>query len=305
MLIYLAMMGTAFMGYVLPWGQMSFWGATVITGLFGAIPGIGTSIQTWLLGGPAVDNATLNRFFSLHYLLPFVIAALVAVHIWAFHSTGNSNPTGVEVRRTSKAEAEKDTLPFWPYFVMKDLFALSIVLLVFFAIVGFMPNYLGDPINYVEANPLVTPPHIVPEWYFLPFYAILRAFTADVWVVQLVEFISFGIIDAKFFGVIAMFGAIAVMALVPWLDTSSVRSGRFRPMFKWWFAVLVLDFIALTWAGSQAPNDLIGWISLIASAYWFAYFLVILPLLGVIEKPEPQPATIEEDFKSHYADPAE
>ena len=188
---------------------------------------------------------------------------------------------------------------------MKDLFALSIVLLVFFAIVGFMPNYLGDPINYVEANPLVTPPHIVPEWYFLPFYAILRAFTADVWVVQLVEFISFGIIDAKFFGVIAMFGAIAVMALVPWLDTSSVRSGRFRPMFKWWFAVLVLDFIALTWAGSQAPNDLIGWISLIASAYWFAYFLVILPLLGVIEKPEPQPATIEEDFKSHYADPAE
>ena len=305
MLIYLAMMGTAFMGYVLPWGQMSFWGATVITGLFGAIPGIGTSIPTWLLGGPAVDNATLNRFFSLHYLLPFVIAALVAVHIWAFHSTGNSNPTGVEVRRTSKAEAEKDTLPFWPYFVMKDLFALSIVLLVFFAIVGFMPNYLGDPINYVEANPLVTPPHIVPEWYFLPFYAILRAFTADVWVVQLVEFISFGIIDAKFFGVIAMFGAIAVMALVPWLDTSSVRSGRFRPMFKWWFAVLVLDFIALTWAGSQAPNDLIGWISLIASAYWFAYFLVILPLLGVIEKPEPQPATIEEDFKSHYADPAE
>ena len=178
MLIYLMMMGTAFMGYVLPWGQMSFWGATVITGLFGAIPFIGEGIQTWLLGGPAVDNATLNRFFSLHYLLPFVIAALVAVHIWAFHTTGNNNPTGVDVRRGSKAEAEKDTLPFWPYFVIKDLFALAVIMVVFFAIVGFMPNYLGHPDNYIEANALATPAHIVPEWYFLPFYAILRAFTS-------------------------------------------------------------------------------------------------------------------------------
>ncbi len=211
MLIYLCMMGTAFMGYVLPWGgQMSFWGgATVITGLFGAIPFIGEPIQTWLLGGPAVDNATLNRFFSLHYLLPFVIAALVALHIWAFHHTGNNNPTGVEVRRGSKEEAEKDTLPFWPYFVIKDLFALSLILLIFFAIVGFMPNYLGHPDNYIEANPLATPAHIVPEWYFLPFYAILRAFTADVWAVQAVSFITGGIVDAKFFGVLAMFGAIA------------------------------------------------------------------------------------------------
>jgi ubiquinol-cytochrome c reductase cytochrome b subunit len=184
MLIYLLMMGTAFMGYVLPWGQMSFWGATVITGLFGAIPFVGEAIQTWLLGGPAVDNATLNRFFSLHYLLPFVIAGLVIVHIWAFHTTGNNNPTGVEVRRTSKEEARSDTLPFWPYFVIKDLFALAVILAVFFAIVGFMPNYLGHPDNYIEANPLVTPAHIVPEWYFLPFYAILRAFDGDVWVVH-------------------------------------------------------------------------------------------------------------------------
>ena len=251
-----------------------------------------------------VNGGYMLRYLHSNGASMFFIAVYLHIFRGLYYGSYKA-PPGVEVRRTSKAEAEKDTLPFWPYFVMKDLFALSIVLLVFFAIVGFMPNYLGDPINYVEANPLVTPPHIVPEWYFLPFYAILRAFTADVWVVQLVEFISFGIIDAKFFGVIAMFGAIAVMALVPWLDTSSVRSGRFRPMFKWWFAVLVLDFIALTWAGSQAPNDLIGWISLIASAYWFAYFLVILPLLGVIEKPEPQPATIEEDFKSHYADPAE
>ncbi|EKX58470.1 Ubiquinol--cytochrome c reductase, cytochrome B subunit [Rhodobacter sp. AKP1] len=301
MLIYLAMMATAFMGYVLPWGQMSFWGATVITGLFGAIPGIGHSIQTWLLGGPAVDNATLNRFFSLHYLLPFVIAALVAIHIWAFHSTGNNNPTGVEVRRTSKAEAQKDTVPFWPYFIIKDVFALAVVLLVFFAIVGFMPNYLGHPDNYIEANPLSTPAHIVPEWYFLPFYAILRAFTADVWVVQIVHFLTFGIVDAKFFGVLAMFGAILVMALVPWLDTSPVRSGRYRPMFKIYFWLLAADFVILTWVGAQQTTFPYDWISLLAATYWFAYFLVILPILGAIEKPVAPPATIEEDFNAHYS----
>jgi len=305
MIIYLLMIATGFMGYVLPWGQMSFWGATVITGLFGAIPGIGESLQTLLLGGPAVDNATLNRFFSLHYLLPFVIAALVGLHIWAFHTTGNNNPTGVEVRRTSKADAAKDTVPFWPYYVIKDLFALGLLLAVFFAVVGFMPDFLGHPDNYVQANPLVTPAHIVPEWYFLPFYAVLRAFTADVWLVQLVEFVTFGIVDAKFFGVVAMFGAIAVMAMAPWLDTSSVRSGRYRPKFKAWFALLVIDFVVLMWVGSQPANELNGWISLIATTYWFAYFLVVLPLLGLFEKPLPTPATIEEDFNSHYAAPAE
>jgi len=298
MLIYLLMMATAFMGYVLPWGQMSFWGATVITGLFGAIPGVGESIQTWLLGGPAVGNATLNRFFSLHYLLPFVILGLVILHIWAFHTTGNNNPAGVPVRTGSKAEAEKDTLPFWPYFVIKDLFALVLVLLGFWAVVSFMPNFLGHPDNYIEANPLVTPAHIVPEWYFLPFYAILRAFTADVWVVIAANWISFGIIDAKFFGVLAMFGAIAVMALTPWLDTSSVRSGRFRPMFKGFFWLLVIDFVVLTWVGAMPAEGIYTTISLIASAYWFAYFLVILPLLGVLEKPTTPPATIEQDFKA-------
>jgi ubiquinol-cytochrome c reductase cytochrome b subunit len=303
MLIYLAMMATGFLGYVLPWGQMSFWGATVITGFFGAIPFVGESIQTWLLGGPAVDNATLNRFFSLHYLLPFVIVGLVVVHIWAFHTTGNNNPTGVEVRRTSKADAEKDTLPFWPYFVIKDVFALVLVLIVFFAIVGFMPNYFGHPDNYIEANPLKTPVHIVPEWYYLPFYAILKAFTSDVWVVKLASFVTGGIVDAKFFGVLAMFGSIFVMALTPWLDTSTVRSGRYRPMFRWWFYLLVIDFVGLMWLGSQSPDALGGYIpaiSLIGATYWFGYFLVILPLLGVIEKPLPQPATIEEDFNAHY-----
>ncbi|MDO7558240.1 MAG: cytochrome b N-terminal domain-containing protein [Loktanella sp.] len=300
MLIYLMMMGAGFMGYVLPWGQMSFHGTAVITGLFGAIPFIGEHLQTWLLGAGAVGQPALNRFFSLHYLLPFIIAGLVIVHIWAFHSTGNNNPTGVEVRRGSVAEAKKDTLPFWPYFVIKDLFALAIILTVFMAVVGFMPNYLGHPDNYTPANALVTPAHIVPEWYFLPFYAILRAFTADVWVVQIVNFLSFGIIDAKFFGVLAMFGAIFVMALAPWLDTSSVRSGRFRPMFKWWFALLAIDFVVLMWVGAMPTDGIYPYISLLGATYWFAYFLVILPLLGVIEKPLPMPATIEDDFNAHY-----
>ncbi len=298
MLIYLAMMATAFMGYVLPWGQMSFWGATVITGLFGAIPGIGDTLQTWLLGGPAVDNAALTRFFSLHYLLPFVILGLAIVHVWAFHTTGNNNPTGVEVRRTSKEEAAKDTLPFWPYFVIKDLFALAVILALFWALVGFMPNFLGHTDNYIEANPLVTPSEIVPEWYFLPFYAILRAFTADVWVVIAVNWLTFGIVDATFFGVLAMFGSIFVWALLPWLDTSSVRSGRYRPMFKIWFWLFIVNFVVLTWAGAMPAEGIYTNIALIGTTYWFAYFLVIMPLLGVLEKPLPQPASIEEDFKA-------
>ena len=284
-LIYLAMMATAFMGYVLPWGQMSFWGATVITGLFGAIPFIGEPIQTWLLGGPAVDNATLNRFFSLHYLLPFVIAALVAVHIWAFHTTGNNNPTGVEVRRGSKAEAQKDTVPFWPYYVIKDLFALAVILLVFVVLVFYMPNWLGHPDNYIEANALSTPAHIVPEWYFLPFYAILRAITFDIW-----------FIDSKLGGVLAMFGSIAVLLFAPWLDTSKVRSGRYRPKFKIWFWIFVLNFFVLMWCGGQPAEGMIPTISLIGTIYWFGYFLVILPVLGLVETPKPIPATIEEDF---------
>jgi len=211
------------------------------------------------------------------------------------------NPTGVEVRRTSKEDAAKDTLPFWPYFVIKDLFALAIIMALFVAVAGFMPNYLGHPDNYVPANPLVTPSHIVPEWYFLPFYAILRAFDGEVWLVIAVNWLSFGIVDAKFFGVIAMFGAIVVMALAPWLDTSSVRSGRYRPMFKWWFWLLAVDFVILMWVGARPAEGIYPYIALIGSTYWFGYFLVILPLLGVIEKPLTPPATIEDDFNAHYA----
>jgi ubiquinol-cytochrome c reductase cytochrome b subunit len=303
MLIYVLMMGTAFMGYVLPWGQMSFWGATVITGLFGTIPFVGEAIQTWLLGGPSVDNATLNRFLSLHYLLPFVILGMVVLHIWAFHTTGNNNPTGVEVRRTSKKEAEADTLPFWPYFVIKDLFALAVILAVFFAIVGFMPNFLGHPDNYIEANPLVTPAHIVPEWYFLPFYAVLRAFDGDVWVVIAASFLTGGIVDAAFFGVVAMFGAIVVMALAPWLDTSSVRSGRYRPMFKWWFWLFIVNFFILMWVGARPAEGIYPYIALIGTTYWFAYFLVILPFWVSSKSRCPRPRPSKRTSKSTTANP--
>jgi ubiquinol-cytochrome c reductase cytochrome b subunit len=295
-LMFVVMMATAFMGYVLPWGQMSFHGAAVITGLFGAIPFVGESLQTWILGAGAVGQPALNRFFSLHYLLPFVLLGLTIVHIWAFHTTGNGNPTGVEVRRTSVEEAKRDTVPFWPYFVIKDLYALVLVLIGFWAVVSFMPWYLGHPDNYIPANPLATPKHIVPEWYLLPFYSILRAFTGDVWVVIAAEWITFGIVDAKFFGVLAMFGAIVVLGLAPWLDTSLVRSGRYRPMFKWWFWLFMVNFVVLGWTGAMPAEGIYLTIALIASTYWFAYFLVILPLLGVLERPRTPPATIEEDF---------
>ncbi|NAZ35637.1 cytochrome b N-terminal domain-containing protein [Rubellimicrobium sp. CFH 75288] len=299
-LMLVLMMGIAFMGYVLPWGQMSFHGTAVITGLFGAIPFVGEAVQTWLLGASAVGQPALNRFFSLHYLLPFVLLGLTIVHIWAFHTTGNNNPTGVEVRRTSVEEAKRDTLPFWPYFVIKDLYALAVILVVFFGIVAFMPNYLGHPDNYIPANPLATPAHIVPEWYLLPFYAILRAFTNDVWIVMFTEWITFGIIDAKFFGVLAMFGSLVVLALAPWLDTSLVRSGRYRPMFKWWFWLFVANFVLLMWAGAMPAEGWIPAISLVGATYWFAYFLVILPILGLIERPTTPPVSIEADFAAHY-----
>ena len=298
-LIFLAMMATAFMGYVLPWGQMSFWGATVITNMFTAIPIVGEAVTTWLWGGYSVAGPTLQRFFSLHYLLPFVIFALMFIHLWALHTSKSNNPLGIDVK------SEKDTLPFHPYFTTKDLVGFGVFFIILAYWVFFNPNYMGHPDNYVPANPLVTPPHIVPEWYFLPFYAILRAFTSEVWVVQIASFVTGGIIDAKFFGVLAMFGAIAVMALAPWLDTSSVRSGRYRPMLKWWFAFLVIDFFALMWLGAMPAEEPYATLSLIASAYWFGYFLVILPLLGVIEKPLEQPKTIEDDFNAHYGSPAD
>jgi len=237
--IYLLMMATAFLGYMLPWGQMSFHGANVITGLFGAIPLIGESLQTWILGGPSIGNQTLQRFFSLHYLLPFMIAAVVILHIWALHVPGNNNPTGVEVQ-----DVEKETVPFHPYYTVKDAFAIVIYFLMFALFVFYAPNVLGHADNYVEANPLVTPAHIVPEWYLLPFYAILRAITFDL-----------GPIPAKLLGVIFMFAAIAVLFVLPWLDTSKVKSMRYRPVAKQFFFGFVATCMLLGWCGASVPTD--------------------------------------------------
>jgi ubiquinol-cytochrome c reductase cytochrome b subunit len=282
--IFLLMMATAFMGYVLPWGQMSFWGAKVITGLFGAIPLVGETLQQWLLGGFAPDNAALNRFFSLHFLLPFVIAGCVILHIWALHLPGSSNPTGVEVK------TESDTLPFHPYYTAKDGFGLAVFLLIYCAFVFFMPNALGHPDNYIPANPLSTPAHIVPEWYFWPFYAILRAFTHDL----VIPFTTIVIMPAKLIGVLAMFASILVWFFLPWLDKSPVRSGHYRPLFRKFFWLLVIDMIVLFWLGGAAAAEPFVMFSQIATAYYFMHFLVILPIVASIERPEPLPFSITE-----------
>jgi ubiquinol-cytochrome c reductase cytochrome b subunit len=276
LVILLLMMATAFMGYVLPWGQMSFWGAKVITGLFGAIPLIGEPIQQWLLGGYAPDQATLNRFFSLHYLLPFVIAGVIILHIWALHIPGSSNPTGVEVK------SEQDTVPFHPYYTAKDGFGLGIFLILLAFVTFFAPNYLGHADNYIPANPLSTPSHIVPEWYFWPFYAILRAFTADF------------ILPAKLWGVLAMFGSIMLLFLLPWLDRSPVRSGSYRPMFRMFFWILVLDILVLGFCGGRPAEEPWVMISQVATIYYFAHFLMILPILSAVERTLPLPNSITE-----------
>jgi len=272
--IILAMMATAFMGYSLPWGQMSFWAVTVITNLFssldGVIPGVGTAIVEWLWGGYSVSGATLTRFFSLHYLLPFVIAGLVILHIWALHIVGQNNPTGVEIK------TREDWVPMHPFATSKDLFALFAFILLFAWFVFFLPDYLGHADNYIEANPLVTPPHIVPEWYFLPFYAILRA------------------IPSKLGGVIAMFASIAILAFVPWLDTSRVRSTKYRPIYRWFFWLLVIACLALGYLGAKpAEGAYVMW-ARIFTAYYFAHFLIIMPIVGIIETPRTLPKSIAE-----------
>lgn len=276
--IFLLMMATAFMGYVLPWGQMSFWGAQVITGLFSAIPLVGDALHTWLLGGFAPGQAALNRFFSLHFLLPFVILGAVVLHIWALHIPGSTNPTGVEVK------TESDTVPFHPYYTAKDGFGLGVFLLIYCAVVFFAPNYLGHPDNYIPANPMQTPAHIVPEWYFWPFYAILRSFTFD-----------FLFIPAKLMGVLAMFAAILVWFFLPWLDTSPVRSTRYRPLLRKfiWFGLLPCVLILGYCGGSPAEEPYVM-IAQIATAYYFLHFLVILPFVSSIERPEPLPFSITE-----------
>ena len=276
--IYLAMMATGFLGYTLPWGQMSFWGATVITGFFGAIPLVGESLQQWLLGGYSVGNPTLQRFFSLHYLLPFIIAALVALHVWAVHHVGQNNPIGIDIK------TKEDTLSFHPYYTMKDGFAIAVFFLIFALFVFYLPEALGHADNYQRANPMVTPPHIVPEWYFLPFYAILRA------------------VPDKLMGILLMFGAIMVLFVLPWLDTAKVRSMRFRPTTRRFFYIFLFMCFVLGWCGANSPDDIaipmgeggmsFKWVSRIATFYYFAFFLFLLPVLGWIEKTKPLPDSI-------------
>ncbi|MPY76474.1 MAG: cytochrome b [Alphaproteobacteria bacterium] len=285
--ILLLMMATAFMGYVLPWGQMSFWGAKVITNLFSAIPLVGESVVEWLWGGYTVDNATLNRFYSLHYLLPFVIVGVVVLHIAALHVTGSNNPDGIDMK------GPQDSVPFNPYFTAKDSVGLGVFLLIWAAFVFYAPDYLGHPENYIEANPLVTPPHIVPEWYFLPFYAILRAITFDVW-----------FIEAKLMGVLLMFASILVLFILPWLDTSKVRSCRYRPIYKWFFWVLLIDCVVLGWVGANKPEGMFPLIGLIGTGYYFFHFLILLPILGKIETPLPLPTSISESVTRRSGAPA-
>ena len=269
-IIYLLMMATGFMGYVLVWGQMSFWAATVITNLFSAIPGVGDAIVTWLWGGYAVGNPTLNRFYSLHYLLPFAIAGVVVLHIWALHVVGQNNPTGIEPK------SEKDTVAFTPYATVKDGFFMACFCILFAWFVFYIPNFLGHADNYIPANPAVTPTHIVPEWYYLPFYAILRA------------------IPDKLMGVIALGASIVILAFLPWLDTSKVRSARYRPLFRQFFWLFVIVCIGLGWLGSKPPEGIYVILARIFTIYYFAFFLVILPLLGIFEKTKPLPNSISE-----------
>lgn len=273
LIIFLTMMATAFMGYVLPWGQMSYWGATVITNLFSAIPLVGDSIVTWLWGGFSVSNPTLNRFYSLHFLLPFVIVALVILHIWSLHVHGSNNPKGVKLK-------DKDMIPFHPYYTVKDFVGFGVYFLVFAYFIFYKPNLLGHPDNYTPANPMVTPPHIVPEWYFLPFYAILRA------------------VPSKLGGVVLMFGSIIILFFLPWIDKSPVRSNCYRPLNRIAFWIFVADCLTLGYVGGKPPEEPYLTISRIAATYYFFHFLILVPLIARIEKPHPLPQDVDEEEKA-------
>lgn len=271
-LIFLVMMATAFMGYALPWGQMSFWGVTVITNLFSSlneiIPGLGTAIVEWLWGGYSVSGTTLNRFFALHYLLPFVLFGLVILHIWALHVSGQNNPTGLDIKTKS------DSVPMFPYAVAKDSVGLFAFLIIFAWFVFYLPDYLGHADNYIEANPLVTPPHIVPEWYFLPFYAILRA------------------IPSKLGGVIAMFASIAILIFVPWLDSSRVRSAKYRPIYRKFFWLFAFSAVALGYLGAMPADGVYVFWARVFTFYYFAHFLIVMPIVGILETPDVLPRSI-------------
>ena len=273
-IIFFLMIITAFLGYTLPWGQMSFWCATVITNLFSAIPLIGDNIVTWLWGGFSIDNPTLNRFYSLHFLIPFIIVGVVFLHIVALHKFGSNNPTGIDLT------LKQEKIPFHPYYTVKDFFGYGVFFIIFGIFVFFLPNLLGHPENYIPADPFVTPEHIIPEWYFLPFYAILRA------------------IPFKLLGVLAMLGSILILFVLPWLDTCKVRSCRFRPIYKQFYWIFIFNFIVLGWVGSKVPEGHYLIISRICTAYYFTHFLIILPILGMFEKTLPVPLNIFKNPKT-------
>jgi quinol-cytochrome oxidoreductase complex cytochrome b subunit len=279
-LILLLMMATAFFGYTLPWGQMSFWGATVITNLFSAIPVVGDSLVIWLSGGFGVGGPTLNRFYALHYLLPFVIVGVVMLHLVALHQFGSNNPDGIDLKTS------KDMVPFHPYYTIKDLFGLAVCFIVFAWFIFYEPGMLLNSDNSIPANPGVTPSEIVPEWYLLPFYAILKS------------------IPNKLLGVAAMAGSILLLFVVPWLDTSPVRSARFRPVFRIFFWILVADCVLLVFAGGKPPEGMWLFLSRVGAAYYFLHFLFVLPVVGKLERPLPLPVSIREPVLTQYGDKA-
>ncbi|MCC6921239.1 MAG: cytochrome b N-terminal domain-containing protein [Alphaproteobacteria bacterium] len=287
-IIYLLMMATGFLGYTLPWSQMSLWGANVITNLLGAV--LGQDFTQWLWGGFSVDNPTLQRFFSLHYLLPFVILGVSVLHVWALHHVGNNNPTGIDPK------GPQDTVPLMPYYTAKYYFVITLFTIAFAVFVFFAPNLLGHADHYVEGNPLKTPTHIAPEWFLGAFYAMLRAIDFNL------------ILDSKILGVLVMLGAIGILFIVPWLDTSRVRSANYRPVYWWCFWIFCADFAMLSWVGLQpagtvlvqmgvaadgSPTGLnVTHLAQIGTLYYFAFFLVIMPLLGLFETPRTLPESI-------------